>query len=321
MIWLSLSLAIIPILVYLFILWWLDKYEREPLKFLLHHFLWGMTGAIIFSGILSYLINFTLSNKISSKETADFLATILTAPLVEEACKGIFLIFTLRKLNFDNLTDGIVYGGAIGLGFGMVENFLYFFFSTNKMSDLVYLALIRNLFSVSTHFIATATFGVFAAISKFENIYLKILSIFSGYMIAAGIHAIWNFTVSFQLTFLIGLLFVLIALILIFSLIQISLSFEKNILIYEMNDEILNGHLNSKFASIIPYYKLRNSKGWINEKVRKDYIRLATKLAFRKNQLKKIKDIRIKNIYEAEILNLREQLIKLEFASENFSNI
>lgn len=317
MIWISLFLAIIPILIYLFILWWLDKYEREPFQFLLIHFLWGMTGAIILSGIFSYFINFILINRFISKETADFFATIVTAPFVEEAAKGIFLIFTIKKNNFDNLTDGIVYGGAIGLGFGMVENFLYFINSSNDIFNLIYLALIRNLFSVSTHFIATATFGVFVAISKFKSVNSKIISVISGYVIAVGIHLIWNFTVSFQLTFLLGILFVLIALILIFALIQFSLSFEKNILAYEMNDEILNGYLNSKFASIIPNYKQRNSKGWIDERFRKDYIKFATKLAFKKNQLKNIEDVKLKNIYENEIAELREKLIEYENASEN----
>ncbi len=189
---------------------------------------------------------------------------------------------------FDNLTDGIVYGGAIGLGFGMTENFLYFFLSTNTLTELIYLAIIRNLFSVSTHFIATATFGVFVALSKFKSSATKFIIIMVGYFISVGIHSIWNFTVSFSFTFLIGIIFVSITLILIFVLIQFSLSFERNILIYEMNDEILKGNLNSKYASIISDYRLRNSKGWIDERFRKEYIKLATKLAFRKNQLKNI---------------------------------
>lgn len=319
MIWASLLLAAIPILIYLFILWWLDKYEREPIKFLLIHFAWGMIGAVVLSGIISSIINKVLITISSSEESADLISTIITAPLVEEAFKGIFLIFTIRKMIFDNLTDGIVYGGAIGLGFGMTENFLYFFFSTNNLSELIHLAIVRNLFSVSTHFIATSTFGVFVALSKFKTKSIKFIIIMTGYLIAVGIHLIWNFTVSFSLTFLIGIIFISITLILIFVLIQFSLSFERNILIYEMNDEILRGSLNSKFASIIPDYKLRNSKGWIDERFRKDYIKLATKLAFRKNQLKIISNEKLKNIYENEVTQLRNKLIELELASESLT--
>lgn len=316
MFYLSLIFSVIPILIYLIILWWFDKYDREPIKFLLFHFLWGMIGAVILSLVLSSIINKHLINEIASGETANFLATVLTAPLVEETFKGIILIFTIRKRIFDNLTDGIVYGGAIGLGFGMTENFLYFFFGTSNLEELLFLALIRNLFSVSTHFIATATFGVFVALSKFKNFNLKIVLIPTGYFIAVGIHLIWNFMVSFSLTFLIGILFLVITLLIMFVLIQFSLSFEKNVLFYEMNDEIQNGNLNHKFASMISDYKLRNSKGWIDEKYRKEYIKLATKLAFRKNQLKSISDLRLRNIYEVEINELRYKLNQLELASE-----
>lgn len=319
MIWISLLFASIPILTYLFILWWLDKYEREPLKFLFLHFFWGMIGAVILSGIFSSVINYLFTNSVTSSEIKELFATVITAPFVEEAFKGIFLIFTIRKINFDNLTDGIVYGGAIGLGFGLTENFLYFFFSTSNIEELIYLALIRNIFSVSTHFIATASFGVFVALSKFKNFRNKLFTILIGYLIAVGIHLIWNFTVSFSLTFVIGIIFVLITLILIFMLIQFSLSFEKNILIYEMNDEILRGNLNSKYASVISDYKLRNSKGWIDERFRKEYIKLATKLAFRKNQLKNIRDEKLKSIYESEVVDLRNKLIALELASESLS--
>lgn len=105
-----------------------------------------------------------------------------------------------------------------------------------------------------------------------------------------------------------------------FGLFQFSLSFERNILIYEMNDEIQNGNLNHKFASVIPDYKLRTSKGWIDEKFRKDYIKLATKLAFRKNQLKNISNFKLKVIYENEVNDLRNKLNQLELASEGLLN-
>jgi len=51
---------------------------------------------------------------------------VLVAPLVEETTKGIYLFKTAKGFEIDNITDGLVYGGAIGLGFGMTENFFYF---------------------------------------------------------------------------------------------------------------------------------------------------------------------------------------------------
>ncbi len=313
---LSFTLATIPILTYLIILWKLDKYDREPLKLLFLHFFWGMIGAVLIGSFLSIKINRLLEFLISDKSFVEFFATIFTAPIIEEAAKGFFLILTSSKRKFDNLTDGIVYGGAIGLGFGMTENFLYFLFSTNNFNELISLAIIRNIFSVSVHFISTANFGCLLALSKFKPLSKKIFYMILGYLISVFIHLFWNFLVTFNLTFNLGLVFVLVALIILFILIQISLSFEKNIIFYEMNDEILNGRLKPEFASVISNYKLRNSKGWIKENVRKDYINFATTLAFRKNQLKNISSEKLKIAYESEINQLREKLQQLELKAE-----
>jgi len=317
MLFLSIVFAVVPIVTYLIILWWLDKYDREPIKLLLLHFFWGMIGAILLGGFLSIKINKILETFISDKSLIEFFATVFTAPVIEEATKGFFLILTINKRKFDNLTDGIVYGGSIGLGFGLTENFLYFFFSTSTLNDLLTLAIIRNIFSVSVHFISTATFGCFLALSKFKSFNKKIFYLVIGYLIAVLIHAFWNFLVSFNLTYIIGLIFVIASLILIFGLIQLSLSFEKNIILYEMNDEIANGRLKPDFASVISNYKLRNTKGWIKENLRKDYINLATTLAFRKNQLRNIKSEKMKNSYLSEIEDLRNKLNQIELQAED----
>ena len=46
---LILVLGIATMLVYALILWWFDRYEKEPLGLLLAAFLWGAVPAIIFS--------------------------------------------------------------------------------------------------------------------------------------------------------------------------------------------------------------------------------------------------------------------------------
>lgn len=316
MLYLSIVLSVIPVLFYLIILWWFDKYEREPIKLVLIHFFWGMVGAVTLSMIFSFIVNKFIASQINQPDSAEFIATIITAPFVEEAFKGFFLLLTFRKINFDNLTDGIVYGGSIGLGFGMTENFLYFFFQTNNVNDLIQLAIVRNLFSISTHFLASATFGAIVAISKYKNFGSRILTIIIGYLVSVGIHTIWNFTVSFNLTFLIGIIFIIISLFVMFLIFRFSLSVEKDILLYEMNDEIQKGYLKYKYASVIPDYRLRNKSGWIYEQFRKEYIKLATSLAFKKYELKNIKENKLKEIYENEIESLRTKLNQLELESE-----
>ncbi len=317
---LSLFFSIVPITFYLIILWWLDKYEREPFRIIFYHFLWGMTGAVILSVLISALINNIIIKNFIEVDFQELASTIIIAPIVEEAFKGFILIITLNKIQFDNLTDGIVYGGSIGLGFGLTENFLYFFFGSENLSELLNLILMRDIFSISTHFVATASFGGIIALAKFKDIPRKIIFILTGFVISIVIHSMWNFLVSFEITFIAGIMMIIASLIIVFFLIQFSLSYEKHILMYELNDEIQNGYLNPQFASVIHDYKLRNKKGWIDESIRRDYINLATTLAFRKYQLKNITSGKLREHYQNEIITIRSKLNSLELNSTTLSN-
>ena len=42
----SLFAAFVPMFVYLLLIWWMDRNEREPFWILLVNFIWGATGAI-----------------------------------------------------------------------------------------------------------------------------------------------------------------------------------------------------------------------------------------------------------------------------------
>lgn len=313
---LAIFLAVVPIVIYLIVLRWLDKYDREPLNLVIYHFLWGMIGAAFFTILLGLYVDHFIYEKISDEYIIVFLSGSFTAPVIEESVKGIFLIFTFTKLKFDNLTDGIVYGGSIGLGFGLTENFLYFILYTESIKELLDLALIRDVFSVGTHFAASSIFGSAILFSKFKSFKLKIIYFIMGLFLAVSIHSIFNQTIIFEETFYAALMFGIVIVLLIYFLLTVSLNLEENILFYEMNDEISLGNLKAEYASAIPYYKERNTQGWIKESIRKKYITLATTLAFRKNQLKKIPSLKMRLTYEKEIENLRDQLKQLEMSAD-----
>ena len=57
---LVLVVGILPMIVYAFVLWWFDRYEKEPLGLLIAAFLWGAIPAIIFSLIEIHPTHFQL---------------------------------------------------------------------------------------------------------------------------------------------------------------------------------------------------------------------------------------------------------------------
>ena len=124
---LSLVVAFIPALGYTLLVWWLDRYEREPFRLLVVAFFWGAVPAIA----LAILLEYRLGDPFAALEPVllrEFGMDSLVVPVIEELTKGLalLLLFLLVRNEFDNVLDGIVYGAVIGFGFAMTENALYF---------------------------------------------------------------------------------------------------------------------------------------------------------------------------------------------------
>jgi protease PrsW len=279
----SAAAAIFPMLIYLFLIWRFDRYDREPIPLILRNYLWGALGAIIFSILGSDLLFAAFSLFINDIELMSNIQVVLIAPLVEESTKGIFLILTLSHKKFDNITDGIIYGGAIGLGFGMTENFLYFITFGDNLQSWIMLVVIRTLFSAVMHGVSTAAFGAFLGYAKFRNMSFKIMAAIAGLSVAVFIHFLWNITISYQETAAIGFIFLGASVIVLFIVFSFSVSGEKNIIYNELSEEVANGIIPANHLYILNSSG-RNKFGWVDEGIRKMYIKAATTLAFRKLQ-------------------------------------
>ena len=299
----SLIAAIIPMLFYLFLIWRFDKYEREPFALVLKNYLWGAIGAIIFSIIGSSILSSGLSLFVKNPLDLNDAQVILIAPFVEEITKGMFLLITVANKKFDNMTDGIVFGGAIGLGFGMTENFLYFIAFGNTFQEWLTIVIIRTLFSAVMHCVSTATFGAFLGYSKLKNIFYKLTFPFIGLGIAIFIHAAWNFSVSFQSTASLGFVFLFFTVVIFIIIFTISISSERKIIYRELLEEAINGIIPFEHLEILDSAK-RNKTGWVDESIRKLYIRTATTLAFRKMELKNSSGLS-KQFYEKDVVYYR----------------
>jgi RsiW-degrading membrane proteinase PrsW (M82 family) len=314
-IFISALAAILPMAAYLIFIWWFDRYDREPFKLVLQNYLWGAIGAIIFAVLGSILFSTILSEFVSNKDELNYLGTIAIAPVVEEITKGIFLFITIANKKFDNITDGIVYGGAIGLGFGMTENFLYFISYGTTISNWITIVIIRTLFSAVMHCVTTATFGASLGLAKFKGTAYRIFFPITGMMIAILIHFSWNFTVSYQSTAFLGFLFLTVTIIIFIVIFSISVMNEKKIIIDELIPETALGIIPNEHLIILCSTN-RNRPGWVDENIRKPYIKAATTLAFRKKQLRSSTGFS-KEFYESEVNNYRQFIKNLFASSEN----
>ena len=127
----ALIIPLIPAIGIFLLVNFMDRYEREPWFLRLAAFLWGAIIAIPPALFIEQKIDTVIQNVVDPNNTSDMMRILLqglNAGVTEEAIKGLglLLLFFILRDEFDNVTDGIVYGALIGAGFAMVENFNYF---------------------------------------------------------------------------------------------------------------------------------------------------------------------------------------------------
>lgn len=310
----SMFAAFIPMFSYLVIIWWLDRNDREPFGMVLLNFTWGATGAIFFGIIGSVMFQIPLNEFLTtfsgdnSEQLFDFAGAVITAPIIEEFTKGIFLFMMSYNKRFDGVVDGVVYGGAIGLGFGMTENFLYFVSYGTTPSAWLWLVIIRTCFSAVMHCMSQASFGAFLGAAKFKPAIFKIFLIPAGFIIAVLLHFAWNFTVSFDDTTLLGFAFLFMYAIALFAIFQIAIYFEGRTIKKELQDEVTNGLIQPEHMKYIPYVTRRFRFGWCPQGInQKDYVKTAICLALRKHQFKNSYG-KAKQSYLNDVKNLRYKI-------------
>ena len=176
----------IPAAIYVSILWWLDRYEKEPWWLMASTFLWGAIPAIVLACV-SQLVMIVPMVMIGLGEPSSLMdlkpgepvpaimawIVAVVAPLTEETLKAfpLFFIFFVFRREFDGLMDGLLYGALVGFGFAMTENFFYIF-GTGTAKGLeaelgVFFA--RTILFGMMHALWSSMFGVGLAIARYSR--------------------------------------------------------------------------------------------------------------------------------------------------------
>lgn len=202
--------AVIQTVVFLLLIRLLDLYEHEPFSLLALMGLWGAVGA---TGI-SIFGNEVLADVIPEDVYVVFGAAI-SAPVVEEISKGIALIlafglsawahYRFGSLQLHGVTDGIVYGAAIGLGFAFTEDIYYLLDSAAQeglSEGLVVFLSRRDFFGTGMlhHAIFTASFGVGLGLATWARSWFgRVGYALGGFLLAMALHATNNGLVQLML--------------------------------------------------------------------------------------------------------------------------
>lgn len=191
----TLAVIVFPIM-YLLVIWLIDIFEREPLRFIIALFMWGVAstlGSLIFNELLGAILGI-----LGGEIIGEIGTTVLVAPMVEEFMKGFGLILIAGHHEMDDTMDGIVYGFSVGIGFAAVENFLYFssYFQEEQTTALSFISFVmyRSVICMIGHGCFTATTGLIMGFMKGRGRWSKFSQFFGfiGMLGAMTLHGIFN---------------------------------------------------------------------------------------------------------------------------------
>jgi len=316
--------ALIPTIFYVLLVWWLDRFEKEPLWLLALAFLWGAAPAAILSVILELIFDLPLGFLGSESLAANLISASVSAPLIEETCKGIALVglvLTFRR-EFDGILDGIIYGSMIGLGFAFTENSLAYFLpillEEGIAAGLVNILLRAIVFGVN-HALWTGIIGAAVGYARLSRDRARrLLAPAGGWLLAATLHGIHNTGATLvEQTLCLSLLFsaavdwlgVLTLLIVAILMLQQESRWIERGLVEEFRRGALNETefrlLRSARERLRARWLARRHGGRAASRAVGRYFQCATELAFKKQHLRSLGD---EGGTLAEIQRLRGEL-------------
>jgi len=232
--------GIVQTVVYLLFIRAIDLYEREPLRYVVPVFVWGFAVATTVSLVFNTLVQLTLSS-VTSVRVADFYTAVISAPVVEESSKGLalllifFIAYAARRrsglIEFAGVMDGIVYGSAVGFGFALAEDLLYYAqFGAETFA-------VRRIFGGFAHASFTSLTGIGIGLIPFvQHKIFKPVPPILGLLGAVLLHATFNFTatlfgpVAYVVTYFVALIYLII--------IVVWLALERRTIRSELRDEV-----------------------------------------------------------------------------------
>jgi RsiW-degrading membrane proteinase PrsW (M82 family) len=268
---LSIVVVLIPSLIAIAVLWWLDRYEKEPLWLLSIIFFWGAVPTIIMSLIAQLVLDVPLSAMLQHPILYPLANMSIVAPLTEETFKGLILlaVFLLYRQEYDGVMDGILYGALVGFGFAIVEDVFYLVGSLMEGGWAAWgttVALRVGLYNLNHSLFAACTGVGFGLARLSRQTWKKLAFPVLGWLAAMTLHAIHNGgTVLAEQTS--GLSCVVLTAVDwmgalgMFVLVLVSVSRERR-WFEELLPEIQAGVVSADEYQLASVYRTRLSRGW-----------------------------------------------------------
>ncbi len=302
----SILIGLASTALYVTLVWWLDRHEKEPLSLAAAAFLWGAIPAILVSIIAEFVLDVPLVT-LGESLAYDMISGGLIAPVVEETVKAIALlgIFLFWRHEFDNVLDGIIYGALVGFGFAMIEDLFYAIASLSKggWGDWSVAVFMRTVLFGLNHSFFTALTGIGLGYARLARERWKRWSApLLGLGAAITFHAIHNLGASLTEVSCLAILPSLVAdwggVLIVVGLAVATARQEKQCIAVELREEVPAGILSEGEYRVVSSYQQRfvtrwralRAGDWRAWRQWGRLFQLATELAFKKHQYRTLGD-------------------------------
>ena len=106
--------ALLPVVIYIFVVYKIDHFALISVRSLLLQVLYGMVTALVCFGL------FQLTGEMLADEHSDYVN-----PVLEELVKGLPLLYLASRKKIVFFIDSVICGAAVGGGFSILENIFY----------------------------------------------------------------------------------------------------------------------------------------------------------------------------------------------------
>ena len=173
--------GLLPVLIFLIVLVYMDSYKLVRLRTVLWVILLGALLPVAGYWINGFVIEFLGWNFQTYSRYA--------APVIEEGMKACVMIYLFRTHRIGFLVDSAILGFAVGAGFGVVENFYYLYLASDAQLAVW---VVRGFGTAVMHGGTMALFGVMAQTLTERSMKINPLLLLPGFIVAITIHSVFN---------------------------------------------------------------------------------------------------------------------------------
>lgn len=173
--------GLLPVLIFLFTLRFLDSYKLVSLRTVLR---------VIAAGALTAIVAYFLNGWLLDWLAIDYRAfSRYVSPVTEEALKAAIIVALLRTHRIGFLVDGAIMGFAVGAGFAVTEN-LYYLYTGGQAHVGVW--IVRGFGTAIMHGGVTAIFALLSHTLSERNMRINPALYLPGLLAAAALHSLFN---------------------------------------------------------------------------------------------------------------------------------